>query len=413
MDKKRKILLLTEYFPPEIGAGSSRAFELSRRWSETGADVTVLTGFPDYPDGIISEPYRGRILMKEKMGKIKVIRTFIYPTANKGFFKRVISFFSFTFSSILLGTWATKKRDILIATSPPFSIGLAGYIISRLKRIPFIFEIRDIWPASVVQLGQIENKTFIKILEKIELFLYKKAEKIISVTDSFVKVLTSRGVNRDKIVVIKNGVDLNFFTSVTGSEYLKKELGIEGKEVISYIGTHGLSHALEKVIDTANNLKSNNKLQFMFVGDGAEKESLKQYASRLHLSNVIFIDSVDKNNLLNYYGISDILLVPLKKIPLFKTVLPSKIFEIMAVEKPIITSVDGECKKLIETAKAGLFAEPENVTDLEQKIMYFHQNRKERLQMGKNGRIFVEKYFDRNKLADYYLKIIGSTINKQ
>ena len=168
MNNRLKILLLTEYFPPEIGAGSTRAFELARRWSENGADVTVLTGFPDYPDGIIPEPYRGRILMKEKMGRIQLVRTFIFPTANKGFLKRVISFFSFMFSSILLGTWATKKRDVIIATSPPFSIGIAGYIISRMKRIPFIFEVRDIWPASVVQLGQIRNKLLIKILEKIE-----------------------------------------------------------------------------------------------------------------------------------------------------------------------------------------------------------------------------------------------------
>lgn len=378
-----------------------------------GADVTVLTGFPDYPNGIIPKSYQGKILMKEKMGKIQVVRTFIYPTANKGFLKRVFSFFSFMISSILLGSWATKKRDIIIATSPPFSIGITGYIISRLKRIPLVFEIRDIWPASVVQLGQIKNNTLIKILEKIELFLYKKAVKIISVTDSFVKDFTTRGVDPEKIMVIKNGVDLNFFTPTTESESLKKELGVEGKEVISYIGTHGISHALANVIDTANNLKSNKKLIFLFVGDGAEKESLKQYAGSLHLDNVMFVDSVPKNDLPRYYGISDILLVPLKKIPLFKTVLPSKIFEIMAIAKPIITSVDGECKKLIEEAEAGLYAEPENVKDLEQKIIYFHQNPEIRQQMGRNGRNCVEKHFDRNQLADNYLGIIDSILNKR
>jgi len=372
----------------------------------------VLTGFPDYPDGIIPEPYKRKVLMKEKMGRIQVVRTFIYPAANKGYLKRVLSFFSFMLSSIFLGTWATKRREVIIATSPPFSIGMAGYIISRLKRIPFIFEIRDLWPASLVQLEQIQNKLLIKILEKIELFLYKKAIYIISLTDSYEKDLTSRGVKREKIKVIKNGVDLEFFTPLKESNSLKIELGIEKKDVISYIGTHGLSHALIKIIETANNLKANKELVFLFVGDGAEKESIKKRVIELDLKNVIFIDSVPKTELPAYYSISDILLVPLKQIPLFKTVLPSKIFEIMAVAKPLITSVDGECKKLIEEAKSGLFAKPEDIADLEQKILYLHQNPDIRKQMGKNGRKFVENNFDRNLLADQYLKIINSVFRE-
>jgi glycosyltransferase involved in cell wall biosynthesis len=408
---KPKILLLTEYFPPEIGAGSTRAFELSRRWSDTGADVTVLTGFPDYPNGIIPESYRGHWLMKEKMGNIQVVRTFIYPTANKGFIKRLFSFFSFTISSIFLGTWVTKKRDILIATSPPFSIGIAGYVISRVKRVPYIFEVRDIWPASIVQLGQIKNKSVIKLLEKIELFLYRNAAKVVSVTDSYVKDFVSRGVDPQKIEVIKNGVDLEFFKPDYQTDHLIRKLNLEGKEIVSYVGTHGLSHALAKVIDTANELKQNKRIHFLFVGDGAEKESLKNYANDLGLDNVTFLDSVSKNELTAYYGLSHILLVPLKKLPLFKTVLPSKIFEIMAVGKPLITTVDGECKKLIEDADAGIFAEPENVEDLKEKILFLHQNPAKREQMGQNGRKFVHKYFDRNLLADNYLKIIRAAIS--
>ncbi len=407
---KPRILLLTEYFPPEIGAGSTRAFELSRRWSETDADVTVLTGFPDYPDGVIPEPYRGRLLMKEKLGKIQVIRTYIYPTPNKGFIKRVISFLSFTISSVLLGTWASKKMDILIATSPPFSIGIAGYIISRLKKIPYIFEVRDIWPASVVQLGQIKNKLVIKILEYIELYLYRQAAKVVSVTDSFVQEFVSRGVNTEKIEVVKNGVDLEFFKPDKKIGNLAQDLGLNDKEIISYVGTHGLSHALEKVIDTANELKHHKNLHFLFIGDGAKKEFLKNYAKEFALKNVTFLDSVSKEKLTKYYSISHIMLVPLKKLPLFKTVLPSKIFEIMAVGKPIITSIDGECKNLVEEAKAGVFAKPEDVADLKEKILYLHQNPDIRNQMGHNGRIFVQKYFDRKLLADRYLKIIKSII---
>lgn len=406
-----KILLLSEYFPPEIGAGSTRAFELCRRWTDKDAEVKVLTGFPDYPDGIIPKPYRGRFLMHETIGKINLVRTFIYPAANKGFIKRVISFFSFTLSSILIGSWATKKMDVIIATSPPFSIGIAGYIISLFKRIPFVFEVRDIWPASVIQLGQIKNKLIIKILEHIELFLYKKAAKIVSVTDSYVEDLVSKGVNGNKIEIIKNGVDLNFFIPKQALQDLKKDLGINGKRIVSYIGTHGLSHALQHVVRCAYNLRAHQDLVFLFVGDGAEKNRIINLSEELKLQNVLFLSSVDKDLLPDYYAISDILLVPLRKIPLFKTVIPSKIFEIMAVQKPLIISVDGEARRLVEKSMAGIYAEPEDPDDLEQKIKYMLEHPDLMNQMGESGRKFVEKYFDRNVLADKYLKLIQPLVD--
>jgi colanic acid biosynthesis glycosyl transferase WcaI len=403
MKNDLKILLLTEYFPPEIGAGANRAFELASRWCSKGAVVTVLTGFPDYPNGIIPENYKGRILMSEKMGEINVVRTFIYPAPNSGFFRRVLSFFSFTFSSILIGTRAVKENDVIIATSPPFSIGIAGYLISKLKNIPFIFEIRDIWPASVVQLGQLRNKFAIGIFEKIEMYLYKKAIKIITVTDSYITDLVSRGVNSKKISVIQNGVDLNYFRPTNADPVLIKKYDLENKEVIAYIGTHGLSHSLGTVIEAANNMRSNDEFVFLFVGDGAEKEALKNEAKNLNLSNIRFVDSIPRKELKKYYAISDILLVPLKKIPVFKTVLPSKIFEIMAMGKPIITSVDGECKKLIKLSGAGIYAEPENAMDLTSKILKLYKEPESKIEMGNSGRLYVEKYFDRNTLADKYL----------
>jgi glycosyltransferase involved in cell wall biosynthesis len=405
-----RIMLITEYFPPEIGAGSTRAYELARRWSQRGTDVTVVTGFPDYPDGIIPESYRGHVLLREKIDTINVVRTYIYAAPNKGFLKRSISYVSFMFSSILQGTIATKKQDLLVASSPPFLVGVAGFVISRLKRIPFIFEVRDIWPASIVQLGQIKNKMIIHLLEWIELFLYRRAAKVVCVTDSFVEDIKARGIPESKMAVIKNGVDLVFFKPDSLNLELQNQLNLKGKTVVSYIGTHGLSHALDKILDAASLLHNHKELVFLFIGDGAEKEKLIKKSQLLKLNNVRFLASVNKSELSKYYSISDILLVPLRGIPLFKTVIPSKIFEIMAVKKPILLSVDGESRQIVEEAGAGMFVEPENPQDLKDKILELIANPEKVKNMGENGRLYVEKYFDRDRLADQYLDLIESIV---
>ncbi|RLD26159.1 MAG: glycosyltransferase WbuB, partial [Bacteroidetes bacterium] len=348
-----KILLVTEYFPPEIGAGSNRAFELSKRWIEKGASVTVITGFPDYPDGVIPEEYKNYKFLKEEYQGINVIRTYTVAAPNRGFLKRVISFSSFMFSSIIQGTKASRKQDILIATSPPFSVGIAGYIISRLKKIPFIFEVRDLWPESIIQLGQLKNKFIIKVLESIERFLYKKSIHIVPVAESTTAVLKKKGISKSKITVIKNGVNLNEVIPQQKDSELSVKLGLNRKTIISYIGTLGLSHALDKVLETAKLLSNKNEVGFLIVGDGAERENLLKKSQQYDLQNVCFIKKVEKEKIASYYSISDILIVSLKDLPIFKKVIPSKLFEIMAFEKPILISVDGEARSVVESANSG------------------------------------------------------------
>ncbi|KAA3617828.1 MAG: glycosyltransferase WbuB [Calditrichaeota bacterium] len=406
MSQKLNILYLSQYFPPEMGAPSARVFELSRRWVANGASVTILTGFPNHPTGVIPDEYKGTHFLREEKEGISVIRTYIYATANKGFVKRIFSYISFMVSSIVQGTKACGKQDIIIASSPQFFVGIAGYIISRLKRIPFIFEIRDLWPESIVQLGLIKNKYVISVLEWIEMFLYKKSDHIIAVADSTIEILSNRGVSKDKISVIKNGVDLNLFTDQGNQTALKEKYGFKDKFIVSYIGTHGLSHALDKVLETAELIRDQKEVMFLLVGEGAEKEKLQQEAKQKKLSNVIFVDQINKTQLPDYYALSDIVLVTLRKLPLFKHVIPSKIFEIMAMKRPIIISVDGEAKKIVEEADGGVFAEPENAAALKLAIENLYQENKKRIQLGENGREFVEKYFNRDLLADDYLKII-------
>jgi len=405
-----KIVLVTEYFPPETGAGSNRAFEHCRFWSRKGAIVTVITGFPDYPSGIIPPKYRGRILYKENIEGINVIRTFTIAAPNRGFIRRVISFISFMISSIVQGSLLVGTQNVIIATSPPFFVGISGYIISKLKNIPFIFEVRDLWPESIIQLGQLKNKVIIKILEWIELKLYQKSVRIISVTDSYVNFIHKKGIPKEKISVVKNGVNLEQFKPQPTNEELKRDMNLEGKFVVAYIGTFGLSHALDKIITTAHSLNEYREIAFLFIGDGAEKANLISQAKNLNLRNITFIPSVPKEQLGSYYSICDILLVPLRKLSLFKTVIPSKIFEIMAMRKPIIISVEGEAQKIIEEANSGFFSEPENPVLLKEKILYAYKNPKILLEMANNGRKYVEENFDRSKIADEYKKIIGDVI---
>lgn len=405
-----KILLLTEYFPPEIGAGSNRAFELCKLWAEKGINVTVITGFPDYPDGIIPKQYKGHFFLREEMNGINLIRTFTLPAPNKGFFKRVLSFTSFMFSSVIQGSLTCGKPDIVIATSPPFFVGIAGYLISKIKRIPFVFEVRDLWPESIIQLGQLKNKLIIKILEMIELFLYKKAVKIIPVADSSVELIERKGISKDKLSVIKNGFNFNALNEINLDKDFRKKLGYNDEIIVSYIGTLGLSHSLNTVIESARELSSIKNIIFFIIGDGAERENLIRLKEHYMLENIVFIKKVPREDVANYYWLADIFLVTLKDLPLFKKVIPSKIFEIMAFSKPIILNVDGEARKIVQSAEAGIFSEPGNPKDLASKIKLLSEDKWLRKKLGENGRKFVEKNYNRRVLANRYLEILSNIV---
>ncbi len=407
-----KILLLTKYFPPEPGAGSTRAYEHAKYWTELGADVTVLTCFPHYPDGIIPDEYKGYSYLEEEINGIKVVRTFTYATANKGKVRRSLGFFSFMLSSVIQGFLRLKKFDVIIATSPPITVGISGMLLSMLKKIPFVFEVRDLWPDSIVQLGEIKNRTIIKSLEFFEILMYKYALLVVCVSDAFIDIVHSKGIPLEKIKIFKNGVDLSLFNPSDFDIDLAEQLKLKNKFVVGYFGTFGLAHALDKVLLAARNLQNNEKIHFLLIGDGAESEKLKKIKEEFNLENVTILPMIKKEELRRYYSIADVMLVPLKNIPIFESVLPSKIFEIMAMKKPIILSVKGEAKKLVEQAGAGKFAEPENPNDLAEKITEAFENPEWIKQAGENGRSFVEKYFNRKKIAKDYLDLLSDSLKK-
>ncbi len=406
-----RITFLCQYFPPEMGAPSARTFEHARHWAALGHEVTVITGFPNHPTGVIRLEYRGEWMRRERVEGIDLLRTWIYIAANRGFTKRILNFLSFFGSSLALGALLTRRPDVVVGTSPQFFCAVAAYCLSIVKRAPFVFEVRDIWPQSAVELGVLRNPLLIRLLEAIELHLYRRAALIVPVAESMRDYLLAKGVPAAKIRIVPNGIDAKYLESAVATpEQIREELALRDRFLVSYIGTHGMSHALDVILRTAKRLEGNPTLHFLFVGEGAEKENLKRLARELQLNNVTFINEQPRERLLAYYRASDVSIVPLKRLPIFTQVLPSKLFELMGAGCPIICSVEGEAAQLVERAQAGLCIEPENIEALVAAIHQLRTGAELRRSLGANGASFVTRHYLRSHLAEKYLEALESVV---
>ncbi len=393
------ILFLTDNFPPEGNAPATRTFEHAREWVDKGHKVTVITCAPNFPDGKVFEGYKNKWLSKHKIEGINVWRVKTYITANEGFIKRTIDFISFMISSLFFGLFA-RKVDVVIGTSPQFFTVISAWALAKFKRVPFVFELRDIWPASITAVGAMKGTWIIKVLEKLELFLYHQADLIISVTHSFKQELQNRGISEDKIKVVLNGVDLSKYKPLPEKDkVLSEEFQLKGKFVAGYIGTHGLAHALDSIVEVAELLKTEGDIRIVFAGGGADRARIEKLVEARDLSNVVMIPRQPKENMPKIWSLCDISLVPLKDTPLFSTVIPSKIFESMAMGLPIIISVpEGESTQIIRTQKAGLVIPPENPVRLAQALMNIKNDNDMYNTYAKNGFLAANK-FNRRKLS--------------
>jgi len=368
---------------------------------------------PNHPQGRIYEGYRNRIYQRETKDGISIVRIWTFVTANEGFLKRTLNYISYMCSAII-GSLLVPKADIVLSTSPQFFNGLAGYVVSKVKRIPWVLEIRDLWPESIVAVGAIRNPSVIKLLEWVERFAYQKADRIVPVTDSFKTYMLNKGIEGEKIIVVKNGVDLAQYAPIEGASALAEELGITGKFVVSYFGTHGMAHHLETIFHAARRLSNSKNIVFLMVGDGAERQALVRMRDKMGLDNVMMLDQQPKHRMREFWALSDISLVLLKKSDLFKTVIPSKIFESLAMAKPIILGVEGESADLLREAKAGMCIEPEQADELAARILELSRNPERCQQLGRNGRRYVIEHFDRivlaRKLASVLEAVDGKTV---
>jgi len=415
-----KILYVSQYFPPEMGAPAARAAELSRHWAATGHDVTVLTGFPNHPTGVIPPEYRDkfrRLVAHEQTNGVNVVRTWLLPFPNRKAHERMLNYSSFCISAASTGLFLSRP-DVVIATSPQLLVGLSGWWLARWKRAPFVFEVRDLWPESLAAVGMGENDSLLhRSLAKIAGFLYRHADRIVVVTPAFEEHLVEHwNVPREKISVIENGVETQLFAPEpfgggTGSN-LRRELDAEEKFVVSYIGTMGMAHGLETIIAAAVQLRATNPdVVFLMVGEGAAKERIATLARERGLNNLRFVDQQPREKIPAYIAASDVCLVLLKKTDLFKTVIPTKMLEFMSCARPVILGVDGQARAILEEARAGLAIEPENSDALVNAIRYLAANREEARELGQNGRAHILRRFSRPQTAERYIRVLEHMLN--
>lgn len=404
-----KILFLTDNFSPEVNAPANRTYEHCKEWVKAGVEVTVITCVPNFPKGQVYPGYKNKWKQEEMIDGIRVIRVWSYITANEGFIKRVLDYISYSITAFLAGLWI--KTDVIVATSPQFFTALSGRWLGFFKRKPWIMEVRDIWPESIVAVGAMKKNKAIVFFEWLEKRLYKSASKIIVVTDAFKVNIITKGIDPSKISVHKNGANLELYVPQAKDQAILEELNLHDKTIFAYIGTHGMAHGLDFILRSIVPIQETNpNLHFIFLGDGAERNNLLELKEKLHLRNVTFLPSVAKKEVVRYLSIMDVALVNLRKSDTFLTVIPSKIFESAAMHKPILLGLQGETKGIIEAHNAGLCFEPENTTSFQEQLLEIIETENyTRLQEGCKQLAIA---FDRKRIALEMLTTINSTLSE-
>lgn len=398
------ILFLTDNFPPEVNAPASRTYEHCRRWIASGHRVTVVTGVPNFPTGRVFPGYENRFRQTEMVDGIRVIRVWTYITANEGFVRRVLDYLSFMASGSLAAL-SVKDADVVIGTSPQFFSACGAWLVAALTRRPFVFELRDLWPESIKAVGAMEDSRVLRLLEKLELFLYRRAALIVSVTHSFRANLIARGIDGDKIAVVTNGVDISRFSPRPRDAALERSLGLTGKFVAGYVGTHGMAHGLDTLLEAAALLRkapSGDRFRMILLGDGALKNDLRAKAERLGLDNVIFLDSVPKEEVARYWSLLDVSIIHLRRTELFSTVIPSKLFECMGMGIPVLHGVAGESADIVRREQVGLVFDSENAEQLAAHLVAL-ADAPEQLEALRTRAVVAARHYDRSALADSML----------
>lgn len=399
------ILFLCHYFPPEVNAPASRTYENAKRWVAAGHRVTVLTCVPNHPNGMVYPGYKNRTAQWDEKDGIRVLRIKTYIGPNKGFFRRTANYISYMVSAACLCR-RVRDVDVVVSTSPQFFCGLAGFFVSRRHNCPWVLEIRDLWPESIKAVGAVRQDWIIRFFEGVETFMYRTADHIVSLTRAFRTHITARGVPLAAVSMVTNGADLNRFTPISRDKSGPAAPGLKDKFVVSFIGTHGMAHGLDTVLDAARELKSHSDILFLLVGDGAERERLEQKRMEMGLDNVLMLPQQEKRKVPLFIAASDACMVLLRKSELFKTVIPSKIFEAMAMERPVILGVEGESRQIIETAGCGICIEPENARELSRAVLDLLSDPAMGRLLGRRGRQCVKILYNRDALASTYLGIL-------
>ncbi|HMC30323.1 MAG TPA: glycosyltransferase family 4 protein [Candidatus Angelobacter sp.] len=407
-----QILFFTENFPPETNAAASRVYERALYWIKWGHSVTVITTAPNFPHGKIFDGYKNRWYQIEDMQGIRVVRVKSFISANQGVILRLLDFLSFMCTGFLAGL-RQKRPDVIVATSPQFFTAVAAWAASRWRAIPFVFELGDLWPSFVAAVGAMKPNFGLRLMEKLELHLYRQSAYVAALTESFKQNLISRGIDADKIHVVMNGVEMSKFYPMPRDPLVEREFGVENCFVAGYIGTHGMAHDLGRILDAAELMRDERDVRFLFVGAGAERNKLVAEARKRLLENVSFIPSQPRERMAKVWSVCDVALIYLKNIPAFETVIPSKMFEAMAMGVPMLFCAPrGEGTRIVEREQAGLWVPPQDPAALVDALRRLRQDAALREQLGRNGRAAAPRY-SRETQARELLRVLALAAAKR
>ena len=409
-----RILYLSQYFPPEVGATQTRAYEMARYLVSAGHHVTVLTEVPNHPSGIIPPEYRGKLWERSDLDGIDVIRVWVKTSPTKTFSTRMAFYLTYMVNAALAGLALARGRyDALVATSPPLFVGGAALALSFLRRTPMVFEVRDLWPDSAVALGELRSSRAVALAGKLEKTCYNRARCLVVVTDGIRRRLAERGFG-DKLVLIPNGANTDLFRpDPAAGASLRAELGLApaDKFVVLYAGIHGIAQGLETALEAARQLQAVPDVHFLFVGEGPKKADLLAMKERLGLVNVTMLPERPRSDMPAFLSAADVALVPLRRLELFEGALPSKMFDAWACGCPVILSIEGEARRVLEQADAGLFVEPEDAGQMAQAILQLKGDPALLRRYGDNGRRFVEENYSRQQLAARLERVLLTVID--
>jgi glycosyltransferase involved in cell wall biosynthesis len=408
-----RILYFTQYFPPEVGATQTRAWEMCRYLVEQGHHVTVVTEVPNHPSGIIPPSYRGRLSERRTESGIDVLRLWVWASPDKTFRSRMQFYLSYMGMAAFAGSLSKGKYDLVYATSPPLFVGAAGMVTALTRRIPFVFEVRDLWPESAVALGELSSRRAISAAEKLEQMLYKRATRVVAVTEGIRDRLLKRGIPAEKVALIPNGANTDLFTyQPVAGRGLSEELGLSGKFIALYAGIHGVAQGLETIVRAAHLLRDRKDVEFVFVGEGPRKAALMELSRSLALDNVRFLPEVPSEMMPSYLSAAGCAIVPLRDEPLFRGALPSKMFEAWACSRPVVLSVAGEAADVVKEANGGIPTKPEDAEELARAVIYLQAHPDEAEAMGQSGRAYVERHYSRREQAGKLEALLGEVLGK-
>ncbi len=400
------ILYLTQYFPPDKGAAQIRAWEMAQNLTRLGHKITVVTEFPNHPLGIIPPKYKLTFFARELLDGVEVIRCYVKPSPRKNLINRMVFHLSFLLTSIIAAAKLKSRYDLVYATSSPLFVGLSGHIIGKMKGIPFVFEVRDLWLDAAVALGEAKNKLFIRAARWMENLCYHGATRVVAVTKGCYRNALEKRLDPKKAEIVYNGANVDLFKPLKDRREIKRKHGYEGKFVVLYAGNFGLVHGMHTLVETVSLMVGEKQTEFLFVGEGPLKAEVMRLREERPLPNLKVLDDVPTNQIVEYINLADVCLVPAKRNQFSCVLLPVKMFDAWACGRPIILSVDGEAQEHLKKAQAGLWVEPEDSRGIADAIRYLSHNPELGEEYGKNGREYVKRHFSRRIQAERLERIL-------